>query len=303
MKNDDLILQELLKPTLQPFMDSIIEYNSAEFILFGAPLDLTASYRSGSRFAPNAIRQESQYLESYDLRTGLDWCDVSVTDLGDINRLNDVEEALSAIESVTRLIKNSGKIPLMVGGEHTVTLGSLRALKPELILDFDAHLDLRDELFDQRLSHGTFMRRAFEELDKKVIFIGGRAFSKEEIEFTKFHLENFILIPSRELQDNRYTVFKDLKNEVATASSVYISIDMDVLDPAYAPAVGNPSANGISLSLLLDILESVLGENTLGVDITEITPYYDSGGTAIAGAYLLLQIIYGLKYARLKLRR
>lgn len=284
-------------------MDSAIDYDSAEFVLFGAPLDFTASHRSGSRFAPNAIRQESQYLESYDLRTGLDWNDVSVADLGDINRLKDVEEALSAIKSVIRLVKNSGKIPLMMGGEHTVTLGSLRALKPELILDFDAHLDLRDELFDRKLTHGTFMNRAFEELDNRVIFIGGRAFSKEEVEILKAHPENFLLIPPRELRHNRNTVFNDLKNEVANASSVYISIDMDVLDPTYAPAVGNPSPNGISLNLLSDLLESVLGKNTFGVDITEITPYYDSGRTTIVGAYTILQIIYGLKYARSKSRR
>lgn len=298
-----MVFQELVNPTLHPFMDTATSYDSAEFVLFGVPLDSTTTHRSGSRFAPNAIRQESQYLESYSLRTALDWGDVSVADIGDIYRLEDVEESLKAVESIIGLIKNDGKTPLMMGGEHTVTLGSVRALKPELIIDFDAHLDLRDELFNLRVSHGTFMRRAFEELDKKVIYVGVRAYSKEEIDFIKAHPENFILIHPRELQDNRDAVFDDLKREVADVSSVYISVDMDVLDPAYAPAVGNPSPNGISIGLLSGLLESVLEANTLGVDIAEITPYYDSGATAIVGAYILLQMIYELKYARLKPKR
>jgi len=262
-------------------------------------LDLTASYRSGTRFAPNAIRQASTYMETYSPKTDLDLEDVSIADIGDLKDLGDVEGSLRNVEKLIRTIHDAGKIPAMMGGEHTVTLGALRALRPELVVDFDAHLDLRDELFGLKLSHATFMRRAFEELNTRVIFIRGRAFSREEFRFAEVNADRLTILQSQDLQRNGLdSASSYLNNEIGSASSVYISIDMDVLDPAYAPAVGNPSPEGITIGALLDLLETVSGENVVGFDVTEITPYYDSGITAINGAHVILQAIYGLERAR-----
>ena len=291
-------LDELCNTTLQPFLDSTTPFEEARYVLFGAPLDLTASHRSGARFAPNAIRQASAYMETYSPKTDLDLEKVSIADIGDLKDLCNVEGSLRNVETLIRMIHDAGKIPGMMGGEHTVTLGALRALRPDLIVDFDAHLDLRDELFGLKLSHATFMRRAFEEMNIRVIFIGGRAFSREEFKFAEADADHFTVYQSHDLRgSNKDRICNYLTDEVGKASSVYVSVDMDVLDPAYAPAVGNPSPDGMTVAMLSDLLETVWGENVVGFDVTEITPYYDSGITAINGAHVILQAIYGLERA------
>lgn len=293
------MLEEFCTPTLQPFLDTSATFEEASYILFGAPLDKTASQRSGSRFAPNTIRQASLYMETYSLRTGLDWGDVAVADAGDAKGLDEVEGAIRNIEAITRRVLGTGKTPVMLGGEHTVTLGALRASKPDLVVDFDAHLDLRHRLLGLELSHGTFMRRALEELDHKLVVLGCRAFSREEREFTEANEDRVTVITAIDLLkggvDRGVEV---LRRELEDVSSAYLSIDMDVLDPAYAPAVGNPSPEGISVTMLLDIVASIADTRFVGFDLTEVTPHYDSGLTATQASYIILETIYSLESAR-----
>jgi agmatinase len=293
--------RELCDPTLQPFLDTSVTFEDARFVVFGAPLDLTASYRSGSRFAPNAIRQASAYMETRSLRTGLDWGDVSVADIGDVRGLEKMEDAQKNIQSIVRLIHESGKIPVMMGGEHTITLGALRALTPDLVIDFDAHLDLRDQLFDLRLSHATFMRRAFEELPSEMLYVGCRAQSREEYDFVHANSDRITGVKSFEVKcSSEEREIDYLREKVANRSSIYITIDMDVLDPASAPAVGNPSPEGISVTTLLNLIGAATNASVVGFDLTEVTPHYDSGITAIQAAYIILETIYSLQS---KLRR
>ncbi len=167
------------KPTLQPFLDKQTDIEGAEYILFGAPLDETASNRSGARFAPGAIRRESRFLDTFSVRTGLDWGDLSLADIGDVD-CADVPKALGGVEETVGSFEG---FPVMLGGEHTVTLGALRSLEPDLVVVFDAHLDLRDELFGERLCHATYLRRGYEELGYKAVVLGARALSGEEVEF------------------------------------------------------------------------------------------------------------------------
>jgi len=294
------LLSDLCDPVLQPLFDESTPFDESEYAVFGAPLDLTASQRRGSRFAPTAIRQASIYLETYSLLKDLDWDDVRVADLGDIRGVEEVDGALGKIEDLVSFVRGHEKTPIMVGGEHTVTLGALRAIRPDLIVDFDAHLDMRDVLFGLRLSHATFMRRAYEELNPRVIVVGCRALSREECVFVRENSKRMTLVPSHEIASRGVDESCDRISEALKgASSVYISVDMDVLDPSHAPAVGNPSPEGLSITDLMTLLEAATGRNVSGFDLTEVTPHYDSGQTAINAAYIIMEAIYGLEDARL----
>lgn len=291
-------MENIFRPTLRPFMDTATPFDEARYVVFGAPLDATASQRSGSRFAPGALRQASLYMETYSLRTGLDLPDVSVADVGDLRGLESSEISLEKISKATRAISSSKKTPIMLGGEHTVTLGALRAVKPDLVVDLDAHMDLRDSLLGLRLSHGTFMRRAMEELDFKLIILGCRAVSREEVEFAEANEDRVAVVTAAELLRGRKDAgVEALRSWYDEASSTYISVDMDVVDPAQAPAVGNPSPEGIGVSTLLDLVSAYADERTMGLDLTEVAPHYDSGLTATQAAYMTLETIYALEAA------
>ncbi|UCH56962.1 MAG: agmatinase [Candidatus Bathyarchaeota archaeon] len=292
-------MEELTRPVLQPFLDSDTSFEEARYVLFGAPLDTTASHRSGSRFAPDAIRRASLHMETLSPHTGLDQSDVSIADLGNLINLDPLEEALGSVEEVVRRVRDAGKTPVMMGGEHTVTLGGLRALRPDLVVDFDAHLDLRDELLGERLSHGTFMRRALEELDFKLLLVGCRALSREELEFAEENSKRVALILAGDLLRGGVETGADaIRDWLEEASSVYLSVDMDVVDPAQAPAVGDPSPEGLGVTDILDLIETCAAGQIQGLDLTEITPHYDSGLTVTQAAYILLESVYYLDIAR-----
>jgi agmatinase len=290
-------LDENLRHTTQPFLDKALDAKDANYVLFGAPLDATASYRRGSRFAPAAIRRESQYLESYSVRTGLDWGDLSLADAGDLG-CGDMDGALSGIEALVKKVHGSGKVPVILGGEHTVTLGALRALRPEAVIVFDAHLDLRDALFDERLCHATYLRRAYEELGFNLVVLGARALSSEELGFVGVE-DRIRVVTAREIASKgaQYGL-KVVSEALKGASSAYLSVDMDVVDPAQAPAVGNPSPEGLSVASLLDLIGGLVNKKFRGFDLTEVSPFYDSGLTSVNAAYIVLETLYAFEAAR-----
>jgi len=288
-----MTLERLLRSILQPFLDTTTPLDEARYAIFGAPLDATASHRSGSRFAPDAIRRASLTMESYSIRLGLDAEDIAIADIGNITGLESVDD-LNKIQETIRLL-GPGKIPVMLGGEHTVTLAALRALEPDLVVSFDAHMDLRDTLLGERMSHGTFMRRAMEELDFELVLVGSRAVSQEEMEFAESE-SRVNVVSGRDLSlGNPEAWTRTLTDWVSVASTVYVTIDMDVVDPASAPAVGNPSPEGIGVPMLLDLIQVCMGDKVVGFDLTEVSPHYDSGLTATQAAYILLESIYFLE--------
>ena len=288
-------MENALKPTLQPFLDQSTQLQEADYAVVGAPFDLTSSHRSGSRFAPEAIRVASRYMETYSARTGLDLDDVSVADLGNVEPTGEVKDYLRLVEEVIRSLR--GKVPVLVGGEHSVTLGALRALRPDLVLDFDAHLDLRDSLMGLKMSHATYMRRAMEELDFRLIILGVRALSREELKFVKDNGDRVLMITANEVLKGSYAQ-DSVSNWLKPASSVYVSIDADVLDPSQAPAVGNPSPEGLGVNDLLDLLGSSIDSRCVGFDLTEVSPHYDSGTTVSQAAYIILETIYLIERGR-----
>ena len=274
------------KPTESTYLDKPNE-DESKFVLFAAPLDATTSNRSGTRFGPDAVRRESSFLDTYSARSGLDWDDLSLADIGNIE-CNTVEECLTNIEDT---IKNEKRFPVTLGGEHTITLGALRALKPGLVVVFDAHLDLRDELFDERLCHATYLRRAIEELGCKALIIGVRALSGEEVEYADSHSDVSYVI-AQECIRHPEEAIQRISRDAGSIGSIYLSIDLDVLDPAYAPAVGNPHPEGVSPTWLLDAVDAVMRGNVVGMDLNEVYPHYDTGVTATTAAYIVMESLY-----------
>jgi agmatinase len=290
---------DILTPTHQPFFETSTSFEDADYILFGAPLDLTGSFRRGSRFAPDAIRLASMDLEDFSLRTGLYRRSIAIADMGNLRFSGELEAAIGNCEAAVRLISEAGKVPVMLGGEHTVTLGALKALRPDLVISLDAHLDLRDRLYGLRLSHATFMRRAFEELDAHFLFIGSRALSEEELEFAEGNPGRVGMVTSLEILRGGFErAVRACEEALASSSSAYLTIDMDVLDPSAAPAVSNPVPEGISVTTLIDIITGMVDPRFRGLDLTEVTPHYDSGLTSTQAAYVIVESLYGLESAR-----
>ena len=277
----------LTTPTISPFLDKPVDPGEADYIVFGAPLDRTSSNRKGTRFGPGAIRRESAYLDTYSQRAGLDWGDLKIADIGDV-ACGDVESCLAGIEE---LIKSTDKVPFMLGGEHLITMGALRAVKPDLVIVYDAHLDLRDELFGERMSHATYLRRGYEELGYSAIVLGARALSGEEVGFAEGN-DDLSYITSLDIIKGRTDPVKIIKEAIESASNVYLSIDMDVLDPAYAPAVGNPHPEGLSTTQLMDIIAGTMSSKVSGFDLNEVCPHYDAGNTATTAAYIVMETLY-----------
>ena len=274
-------------PTITPFLNKPVDPADADYIVFGAPLDRTSSNRKGTRFGPDAIRRESSYLDTYSQRTGLDWDDLKLADIGDVG-CGDVESCLSNIEE---LIKSTDKTPFMLGGEHLITLGALRAVKPDLVIVYDTHLDLRDELFGERMSHATYLRRGYEELGYRAIVLGARALSGEEVEYASGN-DDLSYITSLEIINGKTDPVKIVNEAMESASRVYLSIDMDVLDPAYAPAVGNPHPEGLSTTQLMDIISGTMSGKVAGLDLNEVCPHFDNGNTATTAAYIVMETLY-----------
>lgn len=285
---------ENLKPTLQPYMDQTTPYSQSDYIIIGAPMDLTSSYRGGTDKGPDSIRRESIYLESYSPRTGLDLEDITLCDHGDI-KADNYHDWKNQIEQTVSQVSEDGKTPILLGGEHSITLGALKALKPDLVFTFDAHMDLRDELFDEKDSHATFMRRAFEEQDFKLVIIGGRAFSQQELTYLDENKDRIKLVTAQEILRGDQPNITDWLEE---STRTYLTVDMDVLDPSQAPAVGNPSPEGITVTQLMNHITKIVNTKLVGFDINEVSPTYDTGLTSINAAYLLLETIYTIEKSK-----
>ena len=263
------------------------EYNESKIVIFGAPFDSTTSYRPGTRFASSAMRNESFGIETYSPYQDKDLEDIEVFDGGDLELcFGSPESALCDIESCAAQILNDQKIPLMIGGEHLVTLGAVRAAYkkyPDLhIIHFDAHADLRDDYLGQKLSHACVMRRCHDLKKKKKIFqFGIRSGDREEFYWGKNHVTT-----------NKFD-FSGIENlyEIIGNSPVYFTLDLDVLDPSCFPGTGTPEAGGVGFVELLNAVKTVSGLNIVGLDINELSPMLDSSGASTALACKLLREI------------
>lgn len=271
----------MLKKVSSPFQSCESEYEESDVVIFSCPMDTTCSFRPGTRFAGPAIRTDSFGVEWYSPYYDMDLKDYNTCDIGDLDLpIGDVKESLRIIEETTKEIIDDEKLPMMIGGEHLVSLGVIRALVakyPNLrIIHLDAHTDLRNEFFGMKLSHATVLKRAYDLIgDGKIYQFGIRSGSKEEFEWAKYHtnLQKFNLKGLPEAVEK----IKDYP--------VYITIDLDVLDPSVFPGTGTPEPGGISYNDLLGALQEFLKlKNIVGADIVELSPHYDASGASTAVA-------------------
>jgi len=274
----------------------------ADYIILGVPFDVTSTYRTGARFGPNAIRQASLNIETYSFRTDIDIEDLRLHDLGDLHVSADTEKTLEMLKLVIKDILEVGKTPVAIGGEHTITLGAMKGLGDKVskaaLVSFDAHLDLRNEFMGLKLSHTTFMRRIDEQVKPaKIIEVGTRAVCKEEIEYAKKAGIEF-LTAQQIRKEGIEKITKKLMEKLAKYKNFYLSIDIDVLDPAYAPAVQNPEPEGLEPHTLLDILSSIADKHVIGFDVVEVAPNYDQGVSAIQTAKVIFEVLCQMEKSR-----
>ena len=276
-----------MEKNIHTFIGCDSDYNESRMVIFGAPFDSTTSYRPGTRFASAHMRNESFGIETYSPKQDKDLLDTKIFDGGDLELcFGSPESALSDIEKMTEKILSDNKIPLMIGGEHLVTLGAVRAAVkkyPNLhIIHFDAHADLRDDYLGQKLSHACVMRRCHELLGDGMIYqFGIRSGDREEFRWAKGHVYT-----------NKFNFenLEMLKHRIGDAP-VYFTLDLDVLDPSCFPGTGTPEAGGVTYNELISAIEEVSRLNVVALDVNELSPQLDSNGASTALACKLLREI------------
>jgi agmatinase len=286
---------KLYLSTRVPFTGISSTYDKSRFVFFGVPYDKTSTYKAGSKFAPGALRDISANMELYSVRSGVDLEKIAVHDWGDVDIVEDLVETLGRVKSVYSELLDAKKIPIMVGGEHSITKAAADALPEDTCLvSFDAHLDLRDEFLGEKLSHATFMRRVSERLGSDHLMeIGIRAFSKPELDFTRKSGVT-IITPQDLRKGGLQKTAQRIKGFLSGFSHSYMTVDIDVLDPAFAPGVGNPEPDGLSTDELLTLVDATMEKNTVGFDLVEVSPQLDSGQTAAVGVKVIFEAIAAL---------
>lgn len=276
-----------LERNIENFLGCDVSYEEASVVLFGAPFDSTTSFRPGARFGPGAMRHESYGLETYSPYQNADLTDYAVFDSGDMELcFGSAEKALADIEERSELILSDGKLPLLIGGEHLVTLGSFRAVfrqYPDVeILHFDAHADLRQDYLGAELSHACVLRRCHDLTgDGRIHQFCIRSGEREEFRFAARHTDLHPLTP-----DGLEETVRTLKKN---GTPVYFTIDLDCLDPSAFPGTGTPEAGGISFLQLLDAIRAVSQCRIVGADVNELAPMLDPSGVSTSTACKVLR--------------
>ena len=275
----------MLNKNIETFLGCDNEYGESGIVVFGAPFDSTTSFRPGTRFASRTMRGESYGLETYSPYQDKDLEDLAVFDGGDLELcFGDTEKALAAIESYTTRVLRDNKRPVMIGGEHLVTLGAVRAVArkyPDLhVVHFDAHADLRDDYLGITLSHATVLHRVWDIIgDDRIYQFGIRSGERSEFQWGNDHVTT-----------QKFN-FKGLAEvvEKLQGQPVYFTLDLDVLDPSVFPGTGTPEPGGVSFMELLEAIQQVSQLNLVGCDINELSPVYDQSGASTAVACKVLR--------------
>ena len=267
----------------------------------GIPMDIGTSNRSGTRHGPREIRAESCMLRPYNMATGAAPFDrMQVADIGDVPvNTFDLKKTVDIITDSYREILSHNCIPLTLGGDHTLTYSILRAIKekhgPVALLHIDAHADINDDMFGEKIAHGTPFRRAVDDgllINDKVFQIGlrGTGYSPEDFNWSRD--QGFTVIPAEECWHKSLTpLMADVRNTIGDAP-LYLTYDIDSLDPAFAPGTGTVEIGGLTIWQALEIIRGCAGLNIVGADLVEVSPPYDlSGNTALVGANLLYEML------------
>lgn len=275
--------QNPLQFSFSKIMDDVELSNldSKKFGIIGIPFDSTSTYKPGSRFGPKAIREASYNFERYNMVLNKT-LDVPLFDFGDIEVIqgNFRKTCQITVETISELL-DMGITPIVIGGEHTISFGVLKAMDIEntTIIHFDAHMDLRDEYMGEKFSHAAVMRRIFDLNPKEVIQIGVRSCSEEEMLFAKEN--NITYFMAHDVNRDLKRVQKVIKD---IEGPLYVSIDIDVLDPAFAPSVGTPTPCGLDPFQLESLIHCLNGKEVVGLDLVEVSSTEIGDITSINGA-------------------
>lgn len=261
-------------------------FEEANIVVFGAPFDGTTSFRPGTRFGPQAIRNDFYGIESYSPLLNKDLEDFKLYDAGDlVLPFGNTKNALNMIKEQVSDILNKGKFPFLLGGEHLVSLPAIESVYAKYenlrIIHLDAHTDLRDDYLGEKYSHSTVMRRVWDLVgDEKIYQFGIRSGTKEEFSWSELG-HTYI---------NKYDLYGiDTVIEQIKKYPIYITIDLDVLDPSLFPGTGTPEAGGISYKELEKLFTSISQLNVVGADIVELSPHLDASGVSTAVACKVLR--------------
>lgn len=276
----------MLSKNIYNFIACDAEYEDADIVIFGAGFDGTTSFRPGTRFGPSAIRNESFGIETYSPYQDKDMLDYSYFDSGDLElSFGSTNRVIADIAMRTDRILTDGKIPFMIGGEHLVTLGAVMAVTEKIddlyIIHFDAHADLRDDYLGQKLSHACVLRRCHDIVGDGHIFqFGIRSGDREEFEFASEHTF---------MNKFNFNGLEDIVNQLR-GKKVYLTVDLDVLDPSVFPGTGTPEAEGVSFRELREALTFVCSQlDIAGCDVNELSPQYDQSGVSTAAACKIIR--------------
>ena len=276
-----------MNKNVETFIGCDSEYEESKIVLWGAPFDSTTSFRPGARFGSAAIRHESFGIETYSPYQDKDLTDIKVFDCGDLELcFGSSESALNDIEEQTEKILNDGKLPIMIGGEHLVTYGAVKAVfkkYPDLqIIHFDAHADLRDDYLGVKLSHACVLRRCHGLVgDGKIHQFCIRSGERDEFKFAASHTD---------MHKFNFDGLKEVCEELSKNNTpVYFTIDLDCLDPSVFCGTGTPEAGGVNFVQLLDAILTVSKTNIVGADVNELAPMLDASGASTAVACKVLR--------------
>ena len=277
----------MILPNIETFIGCESSFEEASIVLYGAPFDSTTSFRPGARFGPAAMRHESFGLETYSPYQDRDLMDISVFDSGDLELcFGSSEMALADIQKRAEEILEADKFPLLLGGEHLVTLAAVRAVAakyPDLhIIHFDAHADLRDDYLGAKLSHACVLRRCHEIVgDGHIHQFCIRSGDRAEFEFAAQHTE---------MHKFDFTGLAELTEQLCESKvPVYLTIDLDCLDPSAFPGTGTPEAGGVSFLQLLEAIRTATKANIVAADVNELAPMLDVSGVSTATACKVLR--------------
>jgi len=252
----------------------------AAYALVGAPLDASTSFEPGARFGPDRVRRYAEGFDDYDHHTDRYFSDLAVYDHGDIGPTADTEEYLTFLRGACTDFREEGAVPLLVGGEHTVTVAGVRAVDPDVFVCLDAHLDLRESYAGDPLSHATVTRHALDVADRAVI-LGARTGS--EAEWERASESDVRVVPPAEVAD--------WEPDIGADESAYLSVDIDGFDPAYAPGTGTKEPFGIEPREGRRVVRAV-APHAAGFDVVEVNDR-DDGQAAVLAAKLLRAFVYG----------
>ena len=267
------------------FADAVSDFDDSQFVIVGAPFDKTTTYRSGARFAPTTVRETSQTFERENFEHGVSFNDIKVHDGGDLFEEGTVDEMVSSIGEEARRIVSAKKFPIFIGGEHSISPPVVKAFGDVSVILIDAHLDFREEYQGLKNSHACSHRRIIDHVGKGNAFaFGVRSISGEEDTKQALYADAF-RVRSKGVEK----VFEDMLKKLRRRP-IYLSLDIDGIDPAYAPGTGTPEPFGLTPWDVRYIIDRI-ADRLVGFDVVEICPPYDNGNTSVLGARMMREVM------------